>query len=185
MPKENRPGARKPSSNMNGAKAGGTARADKATTNKSSLGTGQSDQMATPTPPTSPAPKRAAGSSGSKQRIGGTAVPGAKSTQPKEITSKNPQQQQVESYNRTMRRRMEQMGTTPTNTQANALEQRRKRLEKRDKRREERREEVRKVAATGPRSILLGNKNTYFLIAVAILIIIIIVLATLFNHHIL
>src|SRR5205085_2588094 len=48
-----------------------------------------------------------------KPEIGGTAVTGAKSTQPKEITSTNPQQQQAESYNRQMRRRMEHMGTGP------------------------------------------------------------------------
>src|SRR6266849_594638 len=48
-----------------------------------------------------------------KPEVGGTAVTGAKSTQPKETTSTNPAQQQAESYNRQMRRRMEHLGTGP------------------------------------------------------------------------
>ncbi len=71
--------------------------------------------------------------------IGGTAVPGAKSTQPKEISStNNPQQQQAESYNRTMRRRMEQMGTGPGQQSSPATKQQ-KRMEKRRRRIEEHR----------------------------------------------
>ena len=47
-------------------------------------------------------------------RVGGTAVPGAKSTQPKQNSStNNPQQQEIEGYNRTMRRRMQHMGAGP------------------------------------------------------------------------
>ncbi len=115
-----------------------------------------------------------------RPRVGGTAMPGAKSTQPKEVSTSNPQQQQADSYNRTMRRRMEQMGTGPS--QGNpAQDQRKKRLEKRRKRIEERRAEVRKVAATGPRKITIGRRNTYFLIAVAVLIVAIIVIAALLN----
>src|SRR5438105_661558 len=63
-------------------------------------------------------PKDTANKSGqsgksNRSRVGGTAIPGAKSTQPKEVTTTNPQQQQAESYNRTMRRRMEHLGTGP------------------------------------------------------------------------
>jgi len=117
----------------------------------------------------------------SRSQVGGTAVTGAKSTQPKEIsTTNNPQQQQAESYNRTMRRRMEQMGTGPN--QANTVQdQRKKRLDKRRKRIEERRQEVRKVAAGGPRKISIGRRNTYFLIAVVVIIIAIIVIAAFIN----
>ncbi len=178
MAKENTPDARKPSANMNGAKASGNP------TKKSGTETPQGDLMATP-PATPKSPNKGKQSGKvSNQRIGGTAIQGAKSTRPKEITSSNPQQQQVESYNRTMRRRMDQMGTTPSGT-SNAMEQRQKRLDKRKKRSEERRQEVKKVAATGPRKITIGSKNTYFLIGVALLIIIIIALAILFNNHIL
>jgi uncharacterized membrane protein len=183
MPKENTPDARKSSASLNGAKSSEKA------TKKTDVENRQDDLMVTPAPPTTPKHSTNSGRSkqsgrGSVSRVGGTAVPGAKSTRPKEITTSNPQQQQVESYNRTMRRRMDQMGTTP-NTQSTALDQRRKRLEKRKQRSEERRQEVKKVAATGPRKITIGSKNTYFLIGVALLIIIIIVLATLFNNHIL
>src|SRR5262245_34997656 len=48
-----------------------------------------------------------------KSRIGGTAVPGAKSTRPREINTASPTQQQAESYSREMRRRMQHMGTGP------------------------------------------------------------------------
>lgn len=116
-----------------------------------------------------------------RPRIGGTAVPGAKSTQPKEITSTNPQQQQAESYNRTMRRRMEHLGTG-ANQGSTLQDQRRKRLEKRKRRIEERRQEVKKVAAGGPRDITLGRRNTYFLIAVAVIIVAIIVVAIILRN---
>ena len=115
-----------------------------------------------------------------RPRVGGTAMPGAKSTQPKEISTSNPQQQQADSYNRTMRRRMEHLGTGPS--QGNTVQdQHKKRLEKRRKRIEERRAEVKKVAASGPRKITIGRRNTYFLIAVAVLIVAIIVIAALIN----
>src|SRR5947209_16446654 len=68
-----------------------------------------------------------------RSRVGGTAVPGARSTQPREINTSNPQQQQAESYNRTMRRRMEHLGTGPSEVSP-MQEQRKKRLEKRKKR---------------------------------------------------
>lgn len=180
MAKENMPDKQKSPANLNGAKA------SENTIKKSRSGMPQGDLMATapPTPkrPISPN-KGKQGGKGPSQRIGGTAVQGSKSTRPKEITSSNPQQQQVESYNRTMRRRMDQMGTTPDGS-SNALEQRQKRLEKRKKRTEERRQEVKKVAATGPRKITIGSKNTYFLIGVVLLIVVIIVLAYLINNHI-
>lgn len=183
MANENTPDSPKPPTHLNGAKA------SRKTTKKSGMETPAGDQMATP--PSTPITKRPSSTARGNQsgkgpapRIGGTAVPGAKSTKPKEVTSSNPQKQQVESYNRTMRRRMDQMGTAPSGT-SSAMEQRQKRLEKRKKRSEERRQEVKKVAATGPRKITIGSKNTYFLIGVALLIIIIIVLATLFNNHIL
>jgi len=116
-----------------------------------------------------------------RPRVGGTATPGAKSTQPREVNTTNPQQQQAESYNRTMRRRMEHLGTGPSQTSP-LQEQRKKRLEKRKKRLEERRETVKKVTAGAPRNITLGRRNTYFLIAVAAIIVALIVLALVINN---
>jgi hypothetical protein len=118
----------------------------------------------------------------SQSRVGGTAIQGAKSTQPKEITATNPQQQQAESYNRTMRRRMEHLGAGPSQT-SGAKDPRQKRLEKRKRRIEERKQEAKKVAATGPRTISLGRRNTYFLIAVVAVIILVVIVAYFINHH--
>jgi len=131
-------------------------------------------------------PKDTANKSGqsgksNRSRVGGTAIPGAKSTQPKEVTTTNPQQQQAESYNRTMRRRMEHLGTGP-NQPSTLQDQRKKRLEKRKKRLEERRQEVKKVTAGAPRKISLGRRNTYFLIAIAVIIIAIIIAAIVINQ---
>jgi|ERR1051326_8573302 cobalamin biosynthesis Mg chelatase CobN len=116
-----------------------------------------------------------------RSRVGGTAVPGARSTQPKEINTSNPQQQQAESYNRTMRRRMEHLGTGPSEVSP-IQEQRKKRLEKRKRRIEERKQTVKKVTASAPSNITLGRRNTYFLIAVAAIIVAIIVIALVLNH---
>ena len=130
----------------------------------------------------SSSPKGKQSGRSNRTRIGGTAVPGARSTQPKEIsTTNNPQQQQADSYNRTMRRRMEQMGTSPTQQSSPATKQQ-KRMEKRRKRIEERRQEVKKVAARGPRTIKLGRTVVYYLIGVAVLIVAIIVIAVLVNY---
>jgi len=111
-----------------------------------------------------------------KPRIGGTAVQGAKSTQVKPVSASNdPNQQQAESYNRDMRRRMEHLGTGPyaqENRAQSMQEQRQKRLDRRKQRLEEKRQEIRKAMPGG--KISLGRKNTYFIIAVAALIILII-----------
>ncbi len=42
---------------------------------------------------------------------------------------------------------------------------------------------MKKVAASGPRKITLGRRNTYFLIAVAVLIIVVIAIAIILNHN--
>lgn len=139
------------------------------------------DMMVTPKS-ASPANKGKQGAKSNQSRVGGTALPGAKSTQPKEVTATNPQEQQAESYNRNMRRRMQHLGTGPGQSN-NVQDQRQKRLDKRKRRIEERRQEVKKVAATGPRNISLGRRNTYFLIAVVALVILVIIIAILINHH--
>ena len=135
----------------------------------------------TPKPTVNSSSKSKAGPKNAQSRIGGTAVPGAKSTQPKPPPTSQ-QQQQADSYNRTMRRRMEQMGTAPDANRG--LAQQRKRLEKRKKRREARKEEVKQVAARGPSKITLGRSTFYFLIGAIIVVILVIVLAILINHHI-
>jgi hypothetical protein len=120
----------------------------------------------------------------SRPRIGGTAVQGAKSTQPKPVpTSNNPNQQQMESYNRTMRRRMEQIGAGPEGQNERLKEmreKRKKRIERKKRRIEEKRATIRKSLPSG--GIKLGSRNFYFLIGTAAVIIVIIVLFLVFRN---
>lgn len=108
--------------------------------------------------------------------IGGTAVPGAKSTQPKELSTASPANQQAEYYNREMRRRMQQMGTGPYSDQA-ALDPRERRR-KRQKKLKERQDKIKRlVDEKGPsRDIRLGRRNTYFLVGTVALIALLLVL---------
>ena len=118
-----------------------------------------------------------------KPRIGGTALPGARSTQPREVKATSPTQQQAESYNRDMRRRMQHLGTGPygENPVATAQEKRQKRIKRRRERIEERKQEAKKAIGPGFRTTL-GRRNTYFLIAVVALIVIAIAVAIIINH---
>ncbi|GAC1431535.1 MAG: hypothetical protein NVS4B1_19220 [Ktedonobacteraceae bacterium] len=122
--------------------------------------------------------KRRDKSKNNKPRIGGTAVPGAKSTQPKQITSTNNQsQQQSESSNRTMRRRMEQLGTGPTSEEdrGKTLQDRRKKqIDRRKEKLEERRAQLRKSMPSGGK-LTLGSRNTYFVIAVVVIVVLLII----------
>ena len=143
-------------------------------------GTGKLQARTIPAPgnkPTSTGKRRDKGKS-NRPRIGGTAVPGAKSTQPKQITSTNNQnQQQTESSNRTMRRRMEQLGTGTASDEdrGKTLQDRRKKqIERRKEKLEERRAQLRKSMPGGGR-LTLGRRNTYFLIAVIAIIVLLIV----------
>ncbi len=114
---------------------------------------------------------------GNRAQVGGTAVPGAKSTAPKPPpAASNPSQQQAESYNRDMRRRMQHMGTGPysENQRATPQDQRKKRIERRKQRLEEERERLRRSSPTG--KITLGRRNLYFIIGVAVLIVLLIVI---------
>jgi hypothetical protein len=124
---------------------------------------------------------RQGGKSG-KQSMGGTAVPGAKSTQPKEVKATSPTQQQAESYNREMRRRMQHMGTGPySEGPADTVRSRRqKRIEKRKKQQEE----VKKTVVTrGPSTnIKLGRRNTYFMLIMVGILALIIILAIIIRH---
>lgn len=122
--------------------------------------------------------KGRAGGKGNVSRVGGTAVPGAKSTLAKPVpTSNNPNQQQAESYNRTMRRRMEQMGSGPESQDRRMQEmqdKRKKRIDKKKSRLEERRQEIKKTLPPG--GIRLGRKNLYFLIGTIAVVVLLIVL---------
>ncbi|HXZ04435.1 MAG TPA: hypothetical protein VEH81_06345 [Ktedonobacteraceae bacterium] len=117
-----------------------------------------------------------------KPVVGGTAVQGAKSTQPKEIKATSPAQQDAESYNREMRRRMQHMGTGPYGASPtdNVRDRRQKRIDKR----KQQQDEVKKtVVAKGPSTnIKLGRKNTYFVLGTLAFIILIIVIALIIRH---
>ena len=117
-----------------------------------------------------------------KSVIGGTAVQGAKSTQPKEIKATSPTQQEAESYNREMRRRMQHMGTGPYG--AGPTDAVRDRRQKRIDKRKQQQEEVKKtVVSKGPSTdIKLGRKNTYFVLGTLALIILVIVIALIIRH---
>jgi len=160
-------------------------------------GTGKHRQQARVVPapaptqkPTQTLSKRRDKSKGNRPGIGGTAVPGAKSTQPKQIptTNASQQQQQAESYNRTMRRRMEQLGTGPKSEdeRGKSLQERRnKRIERRKERLEEKRAELRKSMPGGGK-ITLGRRNTSFIIAVvAVVVLLIVAFILLRQFHIL
>ena len=119
-----------------------------------------------------------------KPEIGGTAVSGARSTQPREITSTNPQQQQAESYNRQMRRRMEHLGTGPY-TESPTMSVRDRKKKRLEKKKQERLQEVKKVVAKGPnptRVSNLGRKNTYFILGVVAVLVLLIVIFLIIRH---
>jgi hypothetical protein len=137
----------------------------------------------TPAAPLNAAGKNKQGNKARKPAIGGTAVTGARSTIPKEIPTSGPAQDRPERYNRETRRRMEQMGTGPYND-TTASDPRRKRVEKRIEERKKRQEEVKKTVVTkGPSTnVKIGNKNTYFLLAVLGIVLLIIVIAIIVRH---
>jgi hypothetical protein len=116
--------------------------------------------------------------------IGGTAITGAKSTRPKEMpTSQTPNaEQQAETYNRDMRRRMQHMGTGPYSEPAPVPA--RKKAQKRIEERKKRQEEVKKnVISKGPSTdIKLGRRNTYFVLGALAFVVLVIVIAVIVHH---
>jgi hypothetical protein len=134
------------------------------------------------TPPVPPAHRGKSGGKYPKATIGGTAVTGSKSTVPKEIPTSGPPQDRPEMYNRTARRRMQQMGTGPYNDTTPVPA--RKRFEKKAAERKKRQEEVKKTVVTkGPSTnVKIGNKNTYFLLVVLSIVVLIIVIALIVRH---
>ncbi|GAC1360865.1 MAG: hypothetical protein NVS2B12_26170 [Ktedonobacteraceae bacterium] len=124
-------------------------------------------------PSPTPAPRKS--NKGGRPVVGGSAVPGARSTQPRKLTENaNQQQQQLESYNRDMRRRMERMGQGDDEQRSKSVvEQRKKRAERLKQRREEQLAHVKKSLPGG--KIDTSPRRVYFMIAgVAIAIIILI-----------
>lgn len=171
MTKANKPGSQKPGAGD--PKAAGTK--------KSAEQQARQGQSAAAQTPASPG-KQSGSAKNRKSTIGGTAIQGAKSTQPKEVKPATPSQQQAESYNREMRRRMQHMGMGPYGeSQVDSLrDKRKKRLERKKKRQEE----VKKTVVTkGPSTdVKLGHRNTYFLIGAAAFVMLVIVLAIIIRH---
>ena len=137
--------------------------------------------------PNSTRPVSGKGKQGGKDRgpvIGGTAVPGARSTRPKEMpTTQNPSaEQQAETYNRDLRRRMQHMGTGPYSEPAPMPA--RKKAQKRIDERKKRQEEVKKnVISKGPSTdIKLGRRNTYFVLGSLAFVVLVIVIAVIVHH---
>ena len=167
MAKANRPGSHKSSSEH---------------TSKNEKQSQQQQQVhatSSPAPSSTNQPKGKPGGQHRKSTIGGTAIQGAKSTQPKEIPTGPAANQKPEFYNRVTRRRMEQMGTGPYNERANVDPR-----EKRKKRLQERQEKMKALADSKgiSRDIRLGKRNTYFLIGVVVLLIIVFILYIIFRH---
>jgi hypothetical protein len=126
--------------------------------------------------------KQTSGNKGNRAQIGGTAVPGAKSTQPKQISnSNNPQQQEKESANRTTRRRMEHLGTGPQSPeQVKTVQDRRKERIERIKERQKAQVSAVKRSLPGGK-LATDTSRVYYLIggvgaAIVLLIVIFVIL---------
>jgi hypothetical protein len=176
MAKMNKPEANKPGANKSGTN---DAKAKQAETPKITLAQAPAAPASTPA-----SSKGKAGSKGRKSTIGGTAVPGARSMQPKEMPqSQNANaQQQADTYNRDMRRRMEHMGTGPYSKPAPVPA--RKKAQKRLDARKQRQEAIKKTVVTkGPSTdIRLGRRNTYFILGALAFVVLIIAIALIVHH---
>jgi hypothetical protein len=140
--------------------------------------TGNSPSPSTATPQNTSVARKStrSGHKGYRAQIGGTAVPGAKSTQPKQIsTSNNPQQQEMESANRTTRRRMEHLGTGPQSSEQ-VQATRNRRQERVERLKERQKAEISAVKRSLPGGKLVTDTSrVYYLIggvAAAILVLI-------------
>lgn len=111
---------------------------------------------------------------GAQSTVGGTAIPGAKSTQPRAISeASNPQQQQYDSYNRDMRRRMDRMGQNDPKATQPAQNQRQKRMNRLKERREQQLAQIKKSLPGG--KVDTSTRRVYYMIAaVAVLVILVI-----------
>ena len=124
--------------------------------------------------------KNRSGKKNKRLQVGGTAVPGAKSTQPKQPSpTNNPQQQEMEGYNRTMRRRMQQRGVGPyAGEQQKVKTLQEKRKEKIERLKQKRAAQVAAIKRSLPGGKLsTDTRRVYYLVAgVAIAIVAIILL---------
>ncbi len=161
------------------------------TTNAAKTGSasGAASAPSQPEPRPTSAPAASSSSVASRKRaksrpqapqVGGTAIPGAKSTLPKQVPDapSNSQQEQAESYNRTMRRRMQQIGTGPY-AEPKKVKAGEKRRARQNERLEESRQILRKAA---PGGIKLGRRNTLFFIGTVALVVLIIVVFVLLRY---
>ncbi len=175
MTKAHKPGSQKPGSDKTkatGAKKPGSE--GQGAINRASTPKSQAEPSITLQGDTN---KDRQGGKSRKQTTGGTAAQGARSTQPKETKAASPTQQQAESYNREMRRRMQHMGMGPYGgSPADTVrDKRQKRIEKK----KQRQAEVKKTVVTkGPSTnVKLGRRNTYFLIVTVSIVVLIILVA--------
>jgi hypothetical protein len=155
----------------------------KAGTNDTSINEKQQEQAAS-SPALESANAKKTGKPGGKSRstVGGTAVQGAKSTQPKEVSTGAQANQQAEYYNREMRRRMQQMGTGPYSDRA-AVDPRERRRKRKERLQERQQKMKQTVDAKGPsRDIKLGRRNTYFLIGTVAVLIILFIIFLIIRH---
>lgn len=128
---------------------------------------------------TTTAGKNRSGKKYKRLQVGGTAVPGAKSTQPKQSSStNNPQQQEIEGYNRTTRRRMQHMGTGPyAGEQQNVKTPQQKRKEKIERIKQRRAAQVAAVKRSLPGGkISTDTKRVYYLVAGVTIAIVMVIL---------
>lgn len=114
---------------------------------------------------------------GYQPTIGGTAVQGAKSTQPKQYTQNaSQQQQQLESYNREMRRRMERINGGEDEQVQSSVQKRRKKHEEHLK--ERRANELARVKRSLPGGkVDTSIRKVYILLAVILVVIILLIVA--------
>ena len=134
-----------------------------------------------PATPASNPHRKKKGQRSNRPQVGGTAVAGARSTQPRPVSeSTNPQQQQYDSYNRTMRRRMQQIGAAP-DEESKMQKMQKKRKERVEHRKQQigvRREELRR------RMPNFGRNNLYFFLGtLAVIVVVIIVFIILRANH--
>lgn len=120
-----------------------------------------------------------------RPQIGGTAAAGAKSTLPRQVPqTSDPNKQQMESYNRVMRRRMEHIGVG-SQAQENRLEKARNRRQKRVAHAKERRVEAQQEMKKSLHDSGFGRKNLYlFLATLAVIVILIVIFVVLHQLHV-
>ncbi|HTI15297.1 MAG TPA: hypothetical protein VL461_12145 [Dictyobacter sp.] len=120
-----------------------------------------------------------------RPQVGGSAVAGAKSTQPKVFNDSAPaQQQQYESYNRQMRRQMDRMGTGAEEQPSKVTNTRAKRQQRLKQRQQEQLASIKRSLPGG--KVDISTRRVYLMVAVvAALIILLIVVFALLRLHIL